>query len=185
VDPSAFRRDPWLRTSGYHLATWSLVAFVMELWRRQPESDHATATVVLVAGAVLTSLTNERRVAKMAGIAGEPVYPGTALVWRLVALALFVSGAAAVFEANTNGMFPVAMIATGMGFAVWGAGAGFAWFSALGAAMVGTALVDVALLGRGDASRTLRLAVLGVALPAFGLATSYRFLWFRPSGDRT
>lgn len=188
MDPAAFRRDPWLRTSGYHLATWSLVAFVLELWRDRPGEVGAAQAVALVGGAFLTSLTHERRVAKMAGIAGEPVYSETALVWRLVFVGLAASMAAMLAAPNMAALFPVAMCVLGIGFAQWGAGAGFPRFVWLGAFMVAAALLDVSLGAAG--SRLIRQLVLGFALPAFGVATSRRYLWFRlredgESGSRT
>ncbi len=152
---------------------------MLELRRAAPHEGGDFVVVALLAGALLTSSTHERRVAKMAGIAGETVYAETALVWRLVLVGLVAAAAAAISAPNMGSLFPVAMVVAGIGFAQWGAGAGFAWFVRLGAFMVGAGLVDVTLGAGSPSSQTLRLVVLGLALPAFGLETSRRFLWFR------
>jgi hypothetical protein len=177
LNPAAFRRDPWLRTSGYHLATWSLVAFVLELVRTSDGAAGMSSVVVLLAGGVLSSFTHERRVAKMAGAAGDPVYENTALLWGLVALALISAGVAAAGAPVSDPLFPVAMVIVGIGFAQWGAGAHFPWFVGLGSAIVAVGLLDVAISA--PARPYLRMLVLGVLLPAAGIETSRRYLWFR------
>lgn len=182
MDPAVFRRDPWLRTSGYHLATWSLVALVLELMRTSHRESSLSLVVVLLGGAVLTSLTHERRVAKMAGRAGNPVYEKTPLLWGFVALALLSTFAAAMGAPNSDPLFPVGMVIVGVGFAQWGAGARFAWFVGLGAAIVAAGLLDVVL--DPETRPYWRMLVLGVGLPAAGLATSSRYLWFRPAADQ-
>jgi hypothetical protein len=177
LDSSAFRRDPWLRTSGYHLATWSLVGFALELMRTSDGGLAVSRVVVLVAGALLVSSTHERRVAKMAGISGAPVYEKTPQLWGFAGLALLSTFVAAMNAPNTDPLFPVAMVIVGVAFAQWGAGARFAWFVWLGAAIVAAGLLDVVI---GAAARPYwRTLVLGVLLPGAGIETSRRYLWFR------
>jgi hypothetical protein len=177
LDPAAFRRDPWLRTSGYHLATWSLVALALELMRASTDDPGVSRIVVLLGGALLISSTHERRVAKMAGVAGNLVYEKTRLLWGFVALALLSTFVAATGAPNADPLFPVAMVIVGVGFAQWGAGARFAWFVGLGSAIVGAGLLDVVV---GPAVRPYwRMLVLGILLPGAGIETSRRYLWFR------
>jgi hypothetical protein len=180
LNAAAFRRDPWLRTSGYHLATWSLVAFVLEMLRTSDGAAGVASVVALLAGGVLSSFTHERRVAKMAGAAGAPVYQKTPLLWGFVALALVSAGVAAIGAPNTDPLFPVAMVIVGIGFAQWGAGARFAWFVGLGSAIVAAGLLDIALSA--PWRPCLRMIVLGALLPAAGIETSRRYLWFRDPG---
>jgi hypothetical protein len=179
VDPALFRRDPWLRTSGYHLATWSLVAFVLEL-RRAAATDGGDAAflVVLLGGALLTSLTHERRVGKMAGIAGAPLHPRIDVLWWSVIGAIVLGGLALHWIARPHWMFPMWMMLAGEGFLLWGMAVGFAWYRALGVAMIAAGLLDIAMMATG-AGRWPRLVVLGALLPAAGLVTSRRYLWFR------
>src|SRR5690348_9142474 len=101
--------------------------------------------VVLVAGALLISSTHERRVAKMAGLAGNVVYDKTRVLWSFAGLALASTFVAAMRAPNADPLFPVAMVIVGVGFAQWGAGARFAWFVWLGAAIVVAGLFDVVI----------------------------------------
>jgi hypothetical protein len=177
LDSAAFRRDPWLRTSGYHLATWSLVGLALELMRTSPDGLGVSRTIVLVGGALLISSTHERRVAKMAGIAGNLVYEKTGVLWGFVGLALLSTFVAATRAPNTDPLFPVAMVIVGVGFAQWGAGARFAWLVGLGSAIVAAGLFDVVIAAA--ARPYWRMFVLGVLLPGAGIETSRRYLWFR------
>ena len=163
--------------------TWSLVALVFELRRASVMESGPFVVLALVGGAMLASLTHERRVAKMVGKAGDAVYEHTAVLWRLVLVGLAAASVAAAASPQTGSIYPVAMVVIGIGFAQWGAGARFAWFVWLGVLVVAAGLADVAL-APADAARTLRLLVLGLALPAFGLETSRRFLWFRAPAAR-
>lgn len=191
MDPALFRRDPWLRTSGYHLATWSLVAFVLELRRPAASEDAAAFLVVLLGGALLTSLTHERRVGKMAGLAGVPLHPRTDVLWWSVVGAIVLGSLTLHWIARPHWMFPMWMMLAGEGFLLWGMALRFAWYRALGAAMIAAGLLDIAMmaLDAGAWPRLLmlgewpRLLVLGVLLPAVGVATSRCFLWFRAPGS--
>jgi hypothetical protein len=178
VDPVSFRRDPWLRTSGYHLATWSLVAFVLELRRATATEDGSAFLAVLLGGALLTSLTHERRIGKMAGVAGAPLHPRIDVLWWSVIGAIVLGSVALHWIARAHWMFPMWMMLAGEGFLLWGMGVAFAWYRALGGAMIAAGVLDVAMMML-EAGTAHRLVVLGVLLPAFGVATSRRFLWFR------
>lgn len=191
VSPTTFRRDPWLRSSGYHLATWSLLGLVLELRRLSPGEGAVTGSaglLFLVAAAILTSLTHERRIGKMvgpAGPAGEAVWPGAGALWRTLLSALAAASALLVATQNAGMLFPLWCAGVGSGFWLWGRRAGFAWYEGLGLLMAVAAMVDVGLMwGEGGAAPGFRFAVLGLVLPGAGLLTSRRFLWFRPpAGD--
>ncbi|MFN2378192.1 MAG: hypothetical protein ABR538_16810 [Candidatus Binatia bacterium] len=187
VSPTTFRRDPWLRSSGYHLATWSLLGLVLELRRLSPGEGAAVGgagLLFLVAAAVLTSFTHERRIGKMAGPAGEAVWPGAAALWRTLLAALAAASALLLTTENAGMLFPLWCAGVGCGFWLWGRGAGFPWYEGLGLLMSVAALVDVGLLwAEGSAAPGFRFAVLGLVLPGAGLLTSRRFLWFRPPAD--
>lgn len=184
VSPTTFRRDPWLRSSGYHLATWSLLGLVLELRRLSPGEGAVTGSaglLFLVAAAVLTSLTHERRIGKMVGPAGEAVWPGAGALWRTLLSALAAASALLPVTGNAAMLFPLWCAGVGSGFWLWGRRAGFPWYEGLGLVMAVAALVDLGLLwkGGGVVVPGLRFAVLGLLLPGAGLLTSRRFLWFR------
>lgn len=186
MTPVEFRRDRWLRTSAYHLSTWSLAAFVLSLRAeagREPfDAAGVAVAVAVVGGSVMSSLTHERRVGKMAGVAGDAVDAGAGRSWAGVLAALALSAAGLVLATGrTDGLYLLGMVGVGTGFARWGRRAKFPWYLGLGAAMVAAGVLDgvLALVG-GPARPFVRLFVLGLALPAAALLTNRRFLWFRP-----
>ena len=187
MDPATFRRDPYLRTSASHLATWSLVGFVLELRLGGPESagtPEGIVVAVLLAGAVLASLTHERRVGKMAGPAG-PVgtasFEGAGRMWSGLLAALTAASALLLLASRPQWLFDAWTVGVGSGFAVWGWKAGFAWYTGLGLALVAVGAVDAIVTAAGGSVLALRCLVLALALPAFSLVTNRRFLWFRPA----
>lgn len=186
MDPITFRRDPYLRTSAYHLATWSLVATVLELRLATGAAAAGSRAVlpVLLAGAVLTSLTHERRVGKMTGPAGAPLVEGAARIWVQGLSVLAAVSAVLVVAERPQLVFDAWMLGVGVGFVVWGRAAAFAWYVGLGLAMIATAVVDFMLLSAaGVPLLQLRLLASGVVIPGLALLTNRRFLWFRPERD--
>lgn len=187
MTPAEFRRDRWLRSSAYHLSTWSLAAFVLA-FRAETVPDAFDATgiavaVVVVGGSVMSSLAHERRVGKIAGVAGESVYPGAGRMWAGVLGALALAAAGLIMKSGrADGLYLLGMIGVGTGFALWGRRAKFPWYLGLGAAMVAAGLLDGVLAATGGPARPLRLLVLGLALPVAALLTNRRWLWFR-AGD--
>lgn len=185
MDPSTFRRDPFLRSSAYHLATWSLAALVLELRRSSPSpgddgASSAAVVAAVVGGALLTSMTHERRVGKMAGAAGEPVFAGAGRMWA-GALVGMLAGSVALAGAGWAGwLFNLWVGGTGATFARWGRRTGMNWYVGLGLAMVAFAAADAVLaMLEGQPSPGSRFLVLGVVLPGAALVTNRRFLWFR------
>lgn len=185
MTPAEYRRDRWLRSSAYHLSTWSLAAFVLAL-RAETVPDPFDATglavmLVVLAGSGMSSLTHERRVAKMAGVAGEAVYAGAGRMWAGVLGALALSGLALVLRTGRgDGLYLLGMVGAGTGFALWGRRAKFFWYLGLGVAMLVAGVVDGVLVSVGGPARPLRLLVLGLVLPVTALVTNRRYLWFRP-----
>jgi hypothetical protein len=194
LEPASFRRDPYLRSSAYHLATWSLVAFVLELRGATSTASTTSAsaqllldlpvTVVLMAGAAMTSLTHERRVGKMVGPAGEALFAAAGRMWLALFAALAAASALLLAASKPQLLFDAWVVGVGSGFVVWGSKARFAWYMGLGAATVATAVLDMVLWSAGMSVLELRCLLLALALPAAALATNYRFLWFRPPQDR-
>lgn len=187
MDPPTFRRDPWLRGSAYHLATWSLLLFVLDL--RRGAADAAVAdtglagTIVLLGATVMTSLTHERRIGKMAGPAAAPLWPGVAGLARGLAVGLVGTSAALAMAGRSDAIVTLWLSGVGAGLAAWGRRAAFGWYVGLGGATVAASLVDAGiLLWRGFPSTGFRAAVLVVALPAAALWTNRTWLWFRDRG---
>lgn len=171
------------------MATWSLVAFVLELRCSMAAAStealsQLPVVAVLLGGAVLTSFTHERRVGKMVGPAGEAVFDGAGRMWLRVFAALVTASALAMVASAPQRIFEVWIVGVGSGLAFWGWRAGFAWYVGLGAAMIATAAVDVVLGSAGLPVFALRGAVLALALPAAALVINRRFLWFHPPRDR-
>jgi len=189
LDPATYRRDPYLRSSAYHLATWSLMGFVLELRGSMPAAStdspsHLPVVVVLLAGAAMTSLTHERRLGKMVGPAGAAVFDGAGRMWTGVLAVLVAASVLLLAASRPQLLFDVWVVGVGAGLAAWGSKAGFAWYLGLGAAMVAVGAVDVALRSAGFPVLALRCALLAVALPVAALVTNHRFLWFHPPSDR-
>ncbi len=178
MDPENFRRDPWLRGSGYHLATWSLVALVLDLRRAAPGAS-AAGTVVFVAAAVLTSLTHERRIGKMAGPALEPVWDGAGRLWWSLGAAFAASGAVLAARGLEQWLVPALLATVGAGYLVWSRFVRMPWFAAVGAVALVAALLDAGATATGQPTLAMRFLVLGLVLPAAGLWTSRQYLWFR------
>lgn len=184
MTPAEYRRDRWLRSSAYHLSTWSLAAFVLA-FRAETVPDPFDATglavaLVVVGGSAMSSLTHERRVGKMAGVAGEAVYAGAGRMWAGVFGALALSALALVLRTGrADGLYLLGMVGVGTGFALWGRRARFGWYLGLGAAMVAAGVLDGVMASAGGPARLLRLLVLGLLLPAAALLTNRRWLWFR------
>lgn len=179
MDPGHFRGDPWLRSSGYHLATWSLVALVLDLRRAAPSGTGAAGAILLVAAAVLTSLTHERRIGKMAGPALVPVWDRAGQLWWSLLAGFVAIAVPLVTRGHGEWLVPVGLVLVGTGHLVWSRCVRMSWLAVIGAAAVAAALVDAAATASGQAPLALRALVLGVVLPAAGLWTSRRYLWFR------
>lgn len=179
MNPEEFRRDAWLRSSGYHLATWSLFALVLEIGRAAPARSGAASTVVLVAAAVLTSLTHERRIGKMAGPALAPVWDGAGRLWWSLFGAFLTVATLLLAGGRAAWLVPLALATVGVGYLVWSRFVGRTWLAAIGVAAVLAATIDAATTAAGEPPFLLRALVLGIVLPAAGLWTSRRYLWFR------
>ncbi len=190
MDRATFRRDRYLRSSGYHLAIWSLAAFALQYrLGLQPSGQGLSAFpffVMLVGGSLMTSFTHERRVGKMAGVAGEPVFAGAGRLWTMVFAALALVDSALVAAGLEIYLVPSWWLGVGAGFAVWGFRAGFGWYTGFGAALASAGMLDLIVLQTDPSGiaaglhRVIwRSLVLAVAIPAFALETNRRHLWYR------
>lgn len=160
---------------------------MLELRRTVAPPDgagEAAAVVVIVGAGILTSMTHGRRIAKMAGLPGEPVFAQAGAMWRLLLAALVAASAVLVSSSQAGDLFRLWMAGVGAGFAAWGRLAGFGWYAGIGLVMAASAAVDAMLPPGGPAAVALRCGMLGLVLPAFALATNRRFLWFRPRLSR-
>jgi hypothetical protein len=184
LEPSTFRRDPYLRSSAYHLATWSLAAFVIEFQLASASGLDAAngiaALVVLIGASALSSVTHERRVGKMMGPAGAPVWAGAGQMWLVLLVGLAAGSLVLALGSLAALLFPLWALAVGAGFATWGRKAAFAWYTGLGFALVGVGLLDLAIGISAGPTTPFRITVLGLGLPGFALLTNRRFLWLRP-----
>jgi len=117
LDPTTFRRDRWLRTSAYHLATWSIAAFVIDIrFRSIGPGEHATVSatlVIIVAASILSSIQTERRVAKMMGPATDLVDAGAGTMWRIVVAVLVAASIGLVAAARAEGLVDAWMLVIG------------------------------------------------------------------------
>lgn len=183
MNPTIFRRDRWLRTSAYHLATWSIAAFVFEVrFRSAGQTDEATGiatAVVIVAASLLSSMTTERRIGKMFGPAGEPAFAGAGRMWRMVFATLASATAALVFASRAEAVLTLWLLGVGTGFLFWGRRIGFAWYAGVGLAMIAAGILDSCLAATGGPVALVRMLVLGLALPVTAVVTNRRFLWLR------
>lgn len=136
--------------------------------------------MVLLAGAVLTSITHERRVGKMAGPAGDAVWSGAGVMWLRLLGTLVMLNAVLAAQGQSGLVFALSVFGVGWGFALWGWKANFPWYAGLGLGLAWIGLVDAAMLAAEMPEPLLRYLVLAVGLPAVALLTNYRFLWFRP-----
>jgi hypothetical protein len=182
LTPEAFRRDPWLRTSASHLATWSVAAVAVELLLRASPRISATtvATVVAVAvAAIVASMTTERRIAKMAGPAHEPIDPSAAPRFGL-AIALLVTASLALVAASRADALPMLwLLGTGNSLVVWGSKLRFAWYVRFGVALVGAGVLEAVLAASGERVIALHLIVMGIGVPVAAIVTNRRWLWIR------
>jgi hypothetical protein len=184
LQPTDFRQDRWLRTSATHLATWSLAALVLDvLLRAAGKASQGTGIatfVVVVAASLLNSMTTERRVAKMLGPAGKPVYAGAGRMWLLV-FATLASASAALFGAGrADAIVTLWLFGAGTAFLFWGRTIGFSWYAGAGLGMMLAGAVDSWMSAAGGPVGLWRILVLGLALPATAIATNRRYLWLRP-----
>jgi hypothetical protein len=184
VDAAAFRRDRYLRSSAYHLATWSFAGCVLELRRGTGTAslhDALAAGVVVVGISLLSSFTNERRVGKIAGVAGEPVWTGAGTMWLATFAALAVVSAVAVSLRRADLLFDFWVALVGAAFAYWGSKTDFPWYGRVGLALVLSVVVDLALQANGGPVGAFRFLLLGIVLPAAAVWTNREYLWFRNS----
>ena len=175
----AFRRDRYLRASGYNFYVWGAVNILVTLpllaaiaGARWPAWAEAFFPIgMIVAGVVLAGL-NENRVAKLVGPAAETPVVDAALLWGplfLLAIAFtvifLVRGPAAYVQ-------PLWMGVIGAGYLAWGSFTivEFRWLGGLlvAAALVSGLAIDPGALPPGGASPF----ALGVWIVVTGL------VWF-------
>ncbi len=183
MQPEIFRKDRWLRTSAYHLASWSLAALVLDVRLRSAvTTTHATgiaAFVVIVGASLLTSMTTERRVAKMFGPAGAPVFAGAGRLWLMVFAVLTSASVAIASAGRVEAVVTLWMFGVGAAFLFWGRTIGFSWYAGLGLALMAAGAIDSWMSATGGPVGLLRVFVLGLALPAAAILTNRRYLWLR------
>jgi len=183
LHPDAFRKDRWLRTSAYHLASWSLAALVLDVRLRSVgQTTQATGIatfVVIIAASLLSSMTTERRVAKMLGPAGAPVFAGAGRMWLLVIGALTSASVAIASAGRVEAVLTLWMIGVGTAFLFWGRTIDFSWYAGLGLALIAAGAADSWMTATGGPVGPYRVVVLGLALPAAAILTNRRYLWLR------
>jgi len=180
LDRAAFRRDPLLRSSAHHLATWSLSVLVLDL-RDCAGATSSGATggapmfvvVAVLAGAILASLTHERRLGKMLGPAPDPPGRPTAGQCRVAAMLATVVGILTLTSLTDCTLATVWMGCVGVGLFAWGRALAFRPYVRMGSMLALLAGVD-ALLGGGEASWILRAVALGILVPAGAMTVNRR-----------
>jgi len=183
LQPEVFRKDRWLRASAYHLASWSFAALVLDVRLRSAgattQATGIAALVVIVGASLLTSMTTERRVAKMFGPAGAPLFAGAGRMWLVVFATLTSASIAIASAGRVEAVMTLWMFGVGAAFLFWGRTIGFRWYAGLGLALMAAGAVDSWMTAVGGPVGLLRLFVLGFALPAAAILTNRRYLWLR------
>jgi len=179
LDRAAFRRDPLLRSSAQHLATWSLAVLVLDLRDCAGAASGGAPMFVVVAvlaGAILASLTHERRIGKMLGPAPDPPGGPTAGQCRVGALIATVVGVLTVTSVADCALATVWMGCVGAGLFVWGRALVFHPYVAMGLGLLLCAAIDAALVLAGSfgIAALLRMGVLGAAMPIYAVNASMR-----------
>jgi hypothetical protein len=179
VTPEAFRRDRFLRATGYNFYVWGAVNLLVTLpllasLRGAPWPAWAAGlfpVAVIVAGVFLSGL-NDNRVAKLCGEAAEVPIVDAARLWGPLFLLAFVFTAIFIARGPAAYVQPLWMAVIGAGYLAWGSFtvAEFRWLGRLllAAAVVSGLAIDPGALAPGAPSPF----ALGVWIVVTGL------LWF-------
>ena len=159
----AFRRDRFLRVTGYNFYVWGSVNVLITLpllaeasgepW---PAWAAGLFPLALIGAGLFLSFLNENRVAKLCGAADDVPVVDAARLWGPLFLLAF--GFTAVFSARGGGAYvqPLWMGVLGVGYLVWGSFTvpEFRWLGRLllGAGVVTGFATDPAALPAGTAS---------------------------------
>lgn len=158
MSPETFRRDKFLRASGYNFYVWAVVNLLVTwpLWSALdgapwPPVLGLVYLIVLMAAGVFFSALNDNRVAKMWGAPGEAPVVDAAAFWGptlllglVLTVLLSIRGPAAYIQA-------VWLLLVGAGYLAWGnfGVPEFRWFggSLIVAGVVAALAVDPVLTG--------------------------------------
>lgn len=127
MTPEEFRRDPYLRASGYNLYLWGAVNLLVAVPALTASVGHrwgAAATTAWTAGAivcgVLLSAMNDNRLRKMLpDVADAPAIPAGRIWGPLLTLGS-VGTALAVFRGQVAYVQPLWMLVVGTAYWQWG-----------------------------------------------------------------
>jgi len=196
MDSVSFRRDPFLRTSAYNMATWAVVNVLFSVPNYALAAGTAwspsllgTYSLGLFAAGIALSAMHERRVGKLVGPAGEALFPAGKL-WGPLLLIGFGGTVALVVSGRPQFIQPLWLLVVGSAYVVWGAATRFRLYQLLGGVLAAAGLAVLALQETrpGAAPSVLGLHLWNLTMGAFALTvaviTNRRYLWFAPVGDR-
>lgn len=192
-----FRRDKFLRASGYNLCTWGAANLVIVLpayaaARGTPWAGWAGAlhSILCIVGASIVCGLNDNRVQKLCGPAAENPVVDAGRIW----LPLFAAGTiwTVIFLARGPVAYvqPLWMAVVGVGYLAWGGFTvpEFRWLGAalLAASTISGLTIDPVALERGaPAANTLAIwcLAMGVAWFPIGIYLNRRYVSPRGSSQ--
>ncbi len=190
MTPETFRRDKFLRASGYNFYVWGAVNLfvtwpswaVLEGRPWRPLAGLAYVIVLIVAGVFLTVL-NDNRVGKMWGApTAAPVVDASAFWGPLLGLALLLTVTLSV-RGPVADVQPAWQLLVGAGYLAWG-NFGVPEFRALGRVLLGSGVVAMALVDpiRGahvpsEGALLVWMLFMGVLWFPFGAYVNRRYVY--------
>ena len=193
MDRASFRRDPFLRTSAYNMATWAVVNMLFSVPNYAMAAGAAwspgllgTYSLALFAVGIALSAIHERRVGKMVGPPGEPLFPAEKL-WSPLLLIGFAGTVALIVSGRPQFIQPLWLLVVGTAYIVWGIGIRLRLYVVLGVVLALTGLAALAMQEprSGAAPSVLGLHLWNLTMGGFALAvavaTNRRYLWFTPA----
>ncbi|MFQ5477194.1 MAG: hypothetical protein ACE5E4_01105 [Candidatus Binatia bacterium] len=191
MDPTLFRRDRFLRSSGYLLGTWAVVNSLFSIPAYAAATLHpwsagalSVYSVLLIAVGIVVSLLHERRLGKMLGACeGTPIFSADKL-WGPLILTGFCTMAALIFFDLAQYVQPLWLVVVGGAYLVWGLAA-FRPYALLGAALLvaglGVGSMQQAVGGAPPSLIGLHLwnLTMGAVAMATALWVNRNFLWLK------
>lgn len=194
MDRAAFRRDPFLRTSAYNMATWALVNVLFSLPNYRLAAGAAWSpacfgiySLGLLTAGIALSAVHERRVAKLVGPAGDALFAAGRL-WGPLLLVGTGGTALLVTAGRPQFVQPLWLLVVGSAYVIWGAATRFRLYQVLGGVLGVAGLVVLALQQTrpGAPPSVLGLHVWNLTMGAFSFAVAVtanrRYLWSAPAG---
>lgn len=196
MDSAAFRSDPFLRTSAYNMATWAIVNMLFSVPNYAMAAGAAwspgvlgTYSIVLFAVGMGLSAVHERRVGKMVGPPGQPLFPAEKL-WGPLLLTGFAGTVTLIATGRPQFIQPLWLLVVGPAYIVWGLGIRLRIYQVFGVVLTAAGLVALSMqeTRSGAAPSVLGLHLWNLTMGAFALAVAFatnrRYLWFAEAGDR-